>query len=240
MSLLDPAILQRRGPEVQQQANLLPRKAQVSENLGLMQGIQTLHCLGFHHDQIIHEQIDFVGVADQQSLEAEVRRPRSIPCAPFAGESGRGILCMAFHRVPPQGHPGHGWQSPGWNGSIRHEGLCPGFPPWFAPPYWGADNAERFPDPGQRHGPGGRRRSQGRQGQSDSPGPRHGRGGAVTHRLACGRAAPMAAEHAVLRPAKRVGPGRCGSARKPWLRGDAKAAALISPVSSAMKIGVTC
>ena len=30
------------------------------------------------------------------------------------------------------------------------------------------------------------------------------------------------ARHAVLRPAQRAGPGRCGSARKPWLRGKAK------------------
>jgi len=43
----------------------------------------------------------------------------------------------------------------------------------------------------------------------------------------------MDAKHAVLRPAQRAGPGRHGSARKPWFRGDARPAALIFSVTSA-------
>jgi hypothetical protein len=42
----------------------------------------------------------------------------------------------------------------------------------------------------------------------------------------------MDAKHEVLRPAKRAGPGRYGTALNPWLRGDAKIAALISSVPS--------
>ena len=58
-------------------------------------------------------------------------------------------------------------------------------------------------------------------------------GGAVIHRLAFGRTAPpMDAKHVVLRRAQRAGPGRNGSPLKPWLRGDAKAAALFFSVSS--------
>jgi hypothetical protein len=56
---LDSAILQRGCPEIQEQAYLFAGKTQVGEYLGLMHGIQAIHRFGFHHDLVIHQQVDW-------------------------------------------------------------------------------------------------------------------------------------------------------------------------------------
>jgi hypothetical protein len=38
-----------------------------------MHGIQPFYGLGLHHDRIVYQQIDLVGIRDQEPLEADIQ-----------------------------------------------------------------------------------------------------------------------------------------------------------------------
>jgi len=111
-----------------------------------------------------------------------------------------------------------------------------GLGPWYGlarPASWSTGSSKWFPGPAKQHDPGDHCRSQGNPSRTVSPGPSRPWGGGHPHaRMRKGRP-PMDAKHEVLRRAQRAGPGPCGSAPKPWLRGHAKPVALISSATSA-------